>query len=393
MISSIPVFDADSHIAEVPDLWTSRLPMSKWGDDVPHVVYDKRLKRDRWVIGGRMLTSVANWAVAGWNEFPPEHPPTVDDADPGAFEPGPRLQRMDEYGIYCQALYPNLLAFSHHAFMQIKDPKLQIACIQAYNDHLVDFASVDPKRFVLLAALPFWNVEESVKEIERCAEIGHHGILFIAKPHKMGLPRISDEHWTPIFDATQDKDWSVNFHTGFADFSEAEFKSMLSRHADRRDYARLSAFAYLNNAEAIAEVVMSGLCKRYPGLKFVSVESGFGWVPAFVESMDWQWLNSGASQAYPDYELPSEYFRRQIFGMFWFEHEAVRRIMDLYPDNLMFETDFPHPTSLSPGPASAAQYPHETVAAVFEGIPEDITRKVLWENAAKLYHLETPVLV
>ena len=299
MISSIPVFDADSHIAEVPDLWTSRLPMSKWGDDVPHVVYDERLKRDRWVIGGRMLTSVANWAVAGWNEFPPEHPPTVDDADPGAFEPGPRLQRMDEYGIYCQALYPNLLAFSHHAFMEIKDPKLQIACIQAYNDHLVDFASVDPKRFVLLAALPFWNVEESVKEIERCAEIGHHGILFIAKPHKMGLPRISDEHWTPIFDATQDKDWSVNFHTGFADFSETEFKSMLSRHADRRDYARLSAFAYLNNAEAIAEVVMSGLCKRYPGLKFVSVESGFGWVPAFVESMDWQWLNSGASQAYP----------------------------------------------------------------------------------------------
>ena len=96
MTSSIPVFDADSHLAEVPDLWTSRLPISKWGDDVPHVVYDERLKRDRWVIGGRMLTSVANWAVAGWNEFPPEHPPTVDDADPGAFEPGPRLERMDE---------------------------------------------------------------------------------------------------------------------------------------------------------------------------------------------------------------------------------------------------------------------------------------------------------
>jgi predicted TIM-barrel fold metal-dependent hydrolase len=367
--------------------------MSKWGDDVPHVVFDERLGRDRWVIGGRMLTSVANWAVAGWNEFPPEHPPTVDDADPGAFEPGPRLQRMDEYGIYCQALYPNLLAFSHHAFMAIKDPALQIECVRAYNDHLVEFASADPKRFVLLAALPFWNVEESVKEIERCAQLGHHGILFIAKPHKMGLPRISDEHWAPIFDATQDKGWSVNFHTGFADFSEAEFKSMLSRHADRRDYARLSALVLLNNAEAIADVIMSGICKRYPGLKFVSVESGFGWVPSFVESMDWQWLNSGAAKAYPDYEMPSEYFKRQVFGMFWFEHDAVRRIMDLYPDNLMFETDFPHPTSLSPGPASAARYPHETVAAVFEGIPEDIARKVLWDNAAALYHLETPALV
>src|SRR5260370_5179711 len=160
-------FDPDSRLAEGADLWTSRLASSRWGDDVPHVVFDERLVRGRWVIGGRMLTRVAKWAVAGWNELPPEHPPTVADADPGAFEPGPRLQRMDEYGIYCQALYPNLLAFSHHAFMAIKDPALQIECVRAYNDHLVEFASADPKRFVLLTALPFWNVEESVKESER----------------------------------------------------------------------------------------------------------------------------------------------------------------------------------------------------------------------------------
>jgi predicted TIM-barrel fold metal-dependent hydrolase len=30
---------------------------------------------------------------------------------------------------------------------------------------------------------------------------------------------------------------------------------------------------------------------------------------------------------------------------------------------------------------------------VFEGIPEDLARKVLWDNAAKLYHLDTPALV
>ena len=91
---------------------------------------------------------------------------------------------------------------------------------------------------------------------------------------------------------------------------------------------------------------------RFPNLNFVSVESGFGWVPSFVESMDWQWLNSGAHEAYPEMELPSFYFRRQVYGMFWFETEALQRQVDLFPDNLMFETDFPHPTSLSPGPAS-----------------------------------------
>ena len=50
---------------------------------------------------------------------------------------------------------------------------------------------------------------------------------------------------------------------------------------------------------------MSGLCHKYPRLKFVSVESGFGWMPSFIECMDWQWLNSGAAKAFPEQEIPS----------------------------------------------------------------------------------------
>ncbi len=52
-------------------------------------------------------------------------------------------------------------------------------------------------------------------------------------------------------------------------------------------------------AEGIAEVVLSGVCDRYPGLNFVSVESGFGWLPYFAETLDWQWINFGAAEAYP----------------------------------------------------------------------------------------------
>jgi len=138
---------------------------------------------------------------------------------------------------------------------------------------------------------------------------------------------------------------------------------------------------------------MSGVCQRYPEVGFVSVESAFGWIPSFVESMDWQWLNSGAAKAFPDMEMPSFYFRRQVYGMFWFEHESVRRQLDLFPDNVMFETDFPHPTSLSPGPASSAKTPRETVNDFFDGLPEDLTRKVLYENGARLYHVEVPLPV
>ncbi|HVW34249.1 MAG TPA: amidohydrolase, partial [Acidimicrobiia bacterium] len=113
-VADIPIVDTDSHICEPPDLWTSRLSQARWGDLIPHVEFDERVGRDRWVIGGSKLTSVANYAIAGWREHPPSHPPTLAEADPGAFEAKPRLARMDEYGIYAQTLYPNLLAFSHH---------------------------------------------------------------------------------------------------------------------------------------------------------------------------------------------------------------------------------------------------------------------------------------
>ena len=34
-----------------------------------------------------------------------------------------------------------------------------------------------------------------------------------------------------------------------------------------------------------------------------------------LESLDWQWLNSGARDAYPERKLmPSEYIQRQVYG-------------------------------------------------------------------------------
>jgi hypothetical protein len=49
----------------------------------------------------------------------------------------------------------------------------------------------------------------------------------------------------------------------------------------------------------------------------------------------------------------------------------------------MFETDYPHPTCLYPNPI-------ERVAKSLEGMSEDVQRKLLQDNAAKLYHIPLP---
>jgi predicted TIM-barrel fold metal-dependent hydrolase len=78
---------------------------------------------------------------------------------------------------------------------------------------------------------------------------------------------------------------------------------------------------------------------------------------------------------------PSEYFRRQIYACFWFErNDMVHMIDKVGEDNVMFETDFPHPTCLYPDPA-------KYIGDAFSKLPEKTRAKVLGGNAAKLYNI------
>ena len=146
-----------------------------------------------------------------------------------------------------------------------------------------------------------------------------------------------------------------------------------------------SAMMYLSNARTLANLIFSGVLERFPGVKFVSVESGIGWIPFFLESLDYQLYESSPSVVDELSMLPSEYFKRQVYGCFWFEHRMLASVIDaLGPSQILFETDFPHPTCLYPDPLTAA-------AQALEGMPDEVKRQVLQDNAAELYRVRLPV--
>ena len=67
-------------------------------------------------------------------------------------------------------------------------------------------------------------------------------------------------------------------------------------------------------------------------------------------------------------------------------NEAEHAALEAFPDNVMWETDFPHPTCQHPGlEGGLAQHPAVYAEQAFEGISEETTRKVLHDTAAKLY--------
>jgi predicted TIM-barrel fold metal-dependent hydrolase len=381
-----PIVDCDSHIIEPPDLWTARVP-SRWRDQAPRPEWDGASGDLRWRVGDRLLNSVVFYDMAGWREYPPSRPRSLDEADPGGWDPKVRLQRMNEYGVYAQVLYPNLLSFSTREFLRL-DPALARVCVEAYNDWLVEFAETDPRRLIPVMMLPFWDIDASCEELDRATALGHRGVLLASKVEQIGLPPLWDPHWSPLLAAIEERGLSINFHVGFAEATQEQIQA--SRDAPEHEHARNLSVQLMSNAWAVAAVICSGLCHRYPDINFVSIESGGSWMPYLMESLDWHWKNMGARAAFSDMELPSFYLKRQVLGSFWFERESIRRVIDLLADNMMFETDFPHPTSLSPGPASAAEHPRSMAEAALAGVDAAIVRKVFFENAARVYHLDQP---
>ena len=213
----IKAIDVDTHLTEPPDVWTSRVS-KKWGDAVPHVV--RREGRDLWCIGEEMIGAPGFTTMAGFDGSFPDAPMGYDDIPKASWDAKARLEHMDEEGIWAAVLYPNVGGFGSGGFMKLKDPELMLECVRAYNDFLVEWCSEDSRRLVPVAAMPFWDIDECVKEVERAAKIGHKSILACGDPSAFGEPRLAHKHWEPFWAAVNDTGLPVSFHIGAGDLSD-----------------------------------------------------------------------------------------------------------------------------------------------------------------------------
>jgi predicted TIM-barrel fold metal-dependent hydrolase len=387
MTDSVSVIDVDSHLVEVPDLWTSRMVSQKWGDRIPHVRWDEARKEDTWFVGDTRILPAGVVAHAGWREHFPGYPKRFTEVIPAAWDSRERIKYLDRFGIFAQILYSNVALFNPGTFLNIPDGgPLILECVKVYNDYQTEWCGAAPDRLIPMAQLPFWDRDATVAEIERCAAMGHKGVVFSQEPGVFGLPPLADRHWDRVWAVAQDNELPVNFHIGSAVESMA---GMLNPSGDQTLNAAETVVQMSGNIRTIGRLIMGGVCHRFPRLNFVSVESGVGWLPFCLEALDWQWQNYAVWQEHPDYDLlPSEYFRRQIYGCFWFEGAVARLALELLgPDNILYETDFPHPTSMSPGPSSPAVAPLDYIRQNLADLSEETLRKVLHDNAARIYHL------
>jgi uncharacterized protein len=385
LLANIAIIDVDTHFSEPHDLWTSRASPGM-RDRVPQVkTIDGKLS---WVIDGSQPIGFGASAASvvrpdgskargldflGWS---------VADVHPGSYDLEARLKIMDEMNIRAQIVYPNVLGFGGQNGGTV-DPALRLLSTQIYNDAMAEMQERSNKRFFPMALLPWWNVNLAVAETKRMHALGLRGININSDPHThKGLPDLGDLYWDPLWQLCTDLTLPVNFHIGASDIAMDWFgEQPWPSHVDDMKFVIGGTMMFFGNARVMGNILCCGLLDRFPDLKFVSVESGIGWVPFLLEALDYQLMENFPNFGRYMQLKPSEYFARNFAACFWFENRNLANsVRAVGVDNVMFETDFPHPTCIYP---ESADHIRSGLAA----LNWEERQKILSGNAARLYNI------
>jgi predicted TIM-barrel fold metal-dependent hydrolase len=380
------VVDADSHWCEPEDLFTSRAP-AHLKDKVPQV---QVVEGERsWVFGGEVMGRYSAGGVIdrdGRKEsaqkalFEWEH----EMIHPGGYDPKARIGVLDECGIDAQVIFPSTIGLGGQDIGLATDESLRILTTELYNDAQAEIQADSGNRLLPMPIMPAWSIDACVREAKRVAAMGMRGVNMTSDPDDLGAPDLASPEWDPFWEVCEQEQLPVHFHigasvTGMTFFGRYPWPS----HPDNTKLAIGGTLLFIGNARVVTNLILSRVFDRFPDLKMVSVESGVGWIPFILETLDYEMSENAPDELAQMKKAPSEYFRSNLYATFWFENNR-NKLQDLIDavgeDSILFETDFPHPTCLYPSPL-------ETVAAKMATISESARKKIYGENARALYRL------
>ena len=385
-LDQVRVVDADTHMTERHDLWTSRAP-AKYLDRVPRV--ERIDGATQWVVERDVVLGRAGaGGVVDVNgkkgrSFEGLYEWELEQGHRAGWDLDARMQLLDETGIWAQIVFPGVVGLGGQNLGDlVTDVALRNLCLEIFNDANAETQTASGNRLLPMAILPAWDIDACVREVERAKALGLRGVNLTSDPQDLGSPDLASRAWDPVWEACAGLEMPVHFHIG-ASLTTMNFFGNYpwESHDDDTKLAIGGALLFIGNARVVVNLISSGMFDRYPALKVVSVESGMGWVPFILEALDYE-MDENAPDAKARMKLlPSEYFKQNIYATTWFEHRNLGALIDsVGADNIMFETDFPHPTCLYPAPLKTAE-------ANLDGLSTEVQRKILGENAARLYRL------
>ena len=122
-------------------------------------------------------------------------------------------------------------------------------------------------------------------------------------------------------------------------------------------------------------MIYGGVFDRFPRLKIVAAEWDIGWVAHMVGKFKDHDPKTGLQLA------PAEYFRRNIWFTFENDRAGVLTTPLYGADRFLWASDYPHGNTTWPDSK-------QIVEQQFEGISDEVKRKLTRQNAIDLYKLD-----
>ena len=369
------VISSDNHVIEPPDLWTSRTE-ARFRDRVPQIIRTES-GVDWWYCDGYWLSSVFPGTQTGVRFEEPEKlkvdRDTFEDVRPGGYIPEEHIKDMDVDGIDVGFLYPT----TGLALFSMPDSELLTSMFRTYNDWLAEFCGGFPKRLKGIAMVNIDDVQEGIRELERCAKLGFAGAMITVYPSE-NRPYDSPEY-EPLWAVAQDLQIPLSLHTGTNRPSPGqEFQDLLS--ATPWVFSNFDHWVRMS----LGQMIFSGVLERYPKLQVGAIEMELSWVPHFLDRMNYTYTQRQiefSPYRFKEDMLPSDFFHRNVFLGFQEDSLGIRLRDIIGVDNLLWGGDYPH----SEGTFPRSQ---EILEEILVDCTEEEKAKIAGGNCARIYNLD-----
>jgi aminocarboxymuconate-semialdehyde decarboxylase len=282
---------------------------------------------------------------------------------PGHYDPEPRIRDIDEYGIDTQVV--SLTCPS----VELIPAQEGVVWAKKVNDYLAELCSNYKGRFYAYATLPYQDVKESVKELERAKGLGARGVTLFS--NLAGKPVYAPEFF-PIYEAAAEYDMPFFIHPA----------PPVTTDAMKRVQMPLPLYGFIiDTTMAISGLIFTGVLEKLPKLKFIHSHLG-GVFPYMVGRINDCFKTYAPDHGYyPLPKEPSEYYKEQVWDdVISFHIPAMKCALEFMgPDHLVIGTDYAHPIG---GPEKVAQFVKEL------GLSQEDNEKIFYKNAMKLFKIE-----
>jgi predicted TIM-barrel fold metal-dependent hydrolase len=359
----LKVIDADAHVEESAETWQfldpSFFPRRPVAVALPP---DTSFNEHNavWIVDNKLRQSAANPTIMARAQKKAISIPSQELTDVAA-----RLADLDRFDIEKQVIYP-----SAWIGCLAEDVELEAALAKSYNQFMARQCGRSGGRLYYAAVLPFRRPEAAVEEIRRVARMGGAVSIFM-RGLEWDLP-INHPSFRPIFAEAEREQFAIAVHLGFGSPTISRMFEGMPRikgelpfvppSGGRLASGLLIQFAFHN-------LIKDRLIEEYPGLRWVFLEGGSEWLIPAIRALD----RSG-------FDCRKYFAEGRIFASCEPDEDLPYVASKLGEDCLVVASDMPH----------SDDFHHDRPEQTFRergGLSESLLRKMLRENAARLYRI------